>query len=402
MCYHDLIGDIYDCIVEPSGWPTVLEQAGRILDADNSSISRHDLVNTRPRVLLKWNIDSCLEEAMQKPLPTNPLTYAGWRSDIDEPYTAIGCFGEAAFVASRWYKEALRPKKLHDAMLYVLGRTAGRFELFAAMRGIDRNPIGTADLAKLRLIAPHIRRAIGIGDLLETQTLQQAMVSDAVDLLTVGVILVDAKMRIVHANRAALRELESGMTFRRAGEYLSARNPRAARELKETVARLSNAGSGAYPDCGIGIPIQGAAGHEMVAWILPLHRGMRRDVASPFNARYAIFLKEEEKSSPFPDHLFARRYQLTRAEIRALTLLIQGMNSAECAEALGVSANTMKTHLQNILRKTGARRQAELMKLTEALLPPALLCNRSAAPQNLTNPSPVPAGMPLSRSCIAL
>jgi DNA-binding CsgD family transcriptional regulator len=44
----------------------------------------------------------------------------------------------------------------------------------------------------------------------------------------------------------------------------------------------------------------------------------------------------------------------------------------EVAEALGVSATTVKTHLARLFEKTSTRRQAELVKLVAAFTNPLL------------------------------
>ena len=47
--------------------------------------------------------------------------------------------------------------------------------------------------------------------------------------------------------------------------------------------------------------------------------------------------------------------QLTKRELQVLTLLVEGSDNAEIARSLGVSANTVRTHVQSILTKLGVR-----------------------------------------------
>ena len=47
--------------------------------------------------------------------------------------------------------------------------------------------------------------------------------------------------------------------------------------------------------------------------------------------------------------------QLTRRELQVLALLVEGIDNAEIARTLGVSSNTVRTHVQSILTKLGVR-----------------------------------------------
>jgi DNA-binding CsgD family transcriptional regulator len=54
---------------------------------------------------------------------------------------------------------------------------------------------------------------------------------------------------------------------------------------------------------------------------------------------------------------------LTRAEAAFAVEFANGHSLRTCADRLGVSVTTAKTHLQRIFDKTGACRQADLMRL---------------------------------------
>ncbi|MNN86624.1 Bacterial regulatory protein, luxR family [compost metagenome] len=62
-------------------------------------------------------------------------------------------------------------------------------------------------------------------------------------------------------------------------------------------------------------------------------------------------------------HLLAELFQLSPAEQRLAELLAQQMPPEACANHLGVSINTVRTHLRALFRKTGTSRQTELLSL---------------------------------------
>ena len=54
---------------------------------------------------------------------------------------------------------------------------------------------------------------------------------------------------------------------------------------------------------------------------------------------------------------------LTPAELRVLLAVVQVGGVPEVSETLGVAETTVKTHLYRVFSKTGATRQADLVKL---------------------------------------
>ena len=56
-------------------------------------------------------------------------------------------------------------------------------------------------------------------------------------------------------------------------------------------------------------------------------------------------------------------FKLTPAELRALLAIVELSSVPEVAAALGVADTTARTHVGRLFEKTGARRQADLVKL---------------------------------------
>ncbi|NLT15560.1 MAG: response regulator transcription factor, partial [Clostridiales bacterium] len=54
------------------------------------------------------------------------------------------------------------------------------------------------------------------------------------------------------------------------------------------------------------------------------------------------------------------KFKFTKREADIIDGIVQGKNNAQLAEALQLSENTIKTHIQNIYRKAGAGNRTEL------------------------------------------
>ncbi|MBP5200910.1 MAG: hypothetical protein J6Z82_09725 [Schwartzia sp.] len=70
-----------------------------------------------------------------------------------------------------------------------------------------------------------------------------------------------------------------------------------------------------------------------------------------------------EETTPLPAPDYRTRYGLTQREAEVLDCILSGQSIAEISEALFISQRTVKFHITNLLRKTGAASQKELLLL---------------------------------------
>ena len=80
----------------------------------------------------------------------------------------------------------------------------------------------------------------------------------------------------------------------------------------------------------------------------------------------ALIMKTEANISSVTLQLLGKLYQLTPAELRVASALMQGKSPDNHAKVEGVTINTIRIHLKMVLRKTNTRRQAELVALLSA------------------------------------
>ena len=296
---------------------------------------------------------------------------------LHEPVTCSGFAGLSEWLSCRMYREWMKPQSYLDACGLNLTKDATHHAMLSVIRSEDRGWFTDEEFDKLRELSPHFRRAILIGDLLDRRSLLTDELAATLDLLSAGVVLVDASGVIIHSNATALRLLEGGAAVRRVGGRLSAQDSRVAKELHEAIATAASDGQHGRAS-GFAIPLIGEDSRELIAWILPLTRGLRNEFAAPFSANVAVFLRDCDAPAALPGELFIRRYGITPAECRVLMMTVQGMTVTDAAEALGISPATIRVHLKHLFAKTGAERQSELVRLAMAALPPVVV---SAVPE---------------------
>ena len=107
-----------------------------------------------------------------------------------------------------------------------------------------------------------------------------------------------------------------------------------------------------------------------VAHVLPLTSGARRSEGS--SATAALFICKVATQIRSPPEIIARAYNLTPTELRVLMAIVEVGGVPEVAVALGVAESTVKTHLGRLFVKTGAGRQADLVKVVAGFPTPLI------------------------------
>jgi DNA-binding CsgD family transcriptional regulator len=185
--------------------------------------------------------------------------------------------------------------------------------------------------------------------------------------------LVDANARIVHANAAGQTMLAADDFLRSIGGRLVAADTQADRTLRDIFAgadrddpeiRAKNVSS------GIAMPLTGQDGERHVAHVLPLNSRARRPAAMTPAVAAAVLVRKATLDTASPPEVIGRTFDLTPTELRVLLAIVEVGGVPEVATALGVADSTVKTHLGRLYDKTGATRQADLVKLVAGFSSP--------------------------------
>ena len=382
--FSALIGDIYDCTLEPGRWPQALGRVARFLGCERTLISLSDLQHDRVLIEQRFGCEPEWIAARDRHLPEVHAALQSWFApgrDADEPFVASRALSPSYTVASPYVRECLQPLGIVDVAHYFLIRSHSYLSEIVLLRHASAGPFTPDVLERGRLLLPHLRRAVTISKVLDAKTIAHRQLAQSLDALPCAVLLTDGRGTIAHANRAAGEILAQGQWLADAQGTLRARRAAADRELQRALrlcagdeARLGAVGA------AIGLSAPGSA--PVHAHVLPLCADTSRaQPGSPVVA--AIFV------ATAPDHgahaaAFASAHALTRAEARVVHALLAGHTLAEVARAFGVGRATVKSQLDSVFQKAGVARQADLVRavLQFAAPPvPAPLDVRRSAPR---------------------
>jgi DNA-binding CsgD family transcriptional regulator len=358
-----LIADIYDAALEPALWTGVVEKAGRFVGGSGASIFSRDSVNRTGNSYYAFGVEPHYEQLyFNKYIKFDPLNAAYLALDVGEVMSNSNIIPRDKFIETVFYKEWVRPQGWVDNVFTALEKSPTSIAAFVVFRH-ERDGV-TDDTARqlMRLLAPHLRRAVLIGKVIDLKTIEAATFVDTLDGFSAGMFLVDADGRIVHANAAGHAVLAAGDFLRAAGGRLVAGDPQTDRILRDIFIAAGN-GDVAIGTKGIALPLTAHDGERHVAHVLPLTSGARRRAGIATAAAAALFVHKAALDMPSPPEAIASAYKLTPTELRILLAIVEIGGGPEVAEALGIAEGTVKTHLGRLFEKTGAKRQADLVKL---------------------------------------
>jgi DNA-binding CsgD family transcriptional regulator/PAS domain-containing protein len=370
--FSKVVEAVYDCALDPNRWQDTIELIAELCRSQTCIITVHDLANERNELAYKWGHGYTgefhrLHEEKYKTM--NPLWPLIPMQPTGVVRTQAMLIDDNEFWEGRFYREWCKPQRFWDLIGFKVLHTEQRIGAWAAHRLEGQPRYGDADIRLLSLLAPHVCRAITISDALNLKAIRSEALEATLNALASGIYLVDSLARIIYLNHAAERQVESGNVLRIENNRLAPVD----RLARTTLARAIDdaiAEEAAAPDAGFSLALPSREGAGLVATILPLNRGERRNLSNTFTAMAAIFVQDPTVVPPFPGEAFAKLYGLTGGELRVLLAMAPGLGVKEAAEVLGIGETTAKTHLQRIYSKTSTAKQTELMHLFMSSTPP--------------------------------
>jgi DNA-binding CsgD family transcriptional regulator len=367
-----LIGGIYDCTLNPGSWNAILPRIGAFVGGSAGGLFAHHSSPRSGSIYYQFGTDPDYRQLyLDKYVTIDPMFGTYFVLDVGEVFSTSTIMPHAEFLQSRFYREWVRPQGWIDNICVYLDRSSEGHAAFGVFRHEREGIADEPARERLRLLVPHLRRAVLIGRLVEFKTAQAATFADALDGLSACVLFVDSSGRITHANAAGRAMIADGDLLRGSLGRLVASDPDVNRALRD-IFLAAGTGDAAVGVKGVAVPLVARDGERYVAHVLSLSSGARRGAGLSYAAAAALFVQKAALATRSPPEAIAKTYRLTPMELRVLLAIVEVGGVPEVAEALGIGESTVKTHLGRIYEKTGARRQADLVKLFAGYASPLL------------------------------
>jgi len=359
----NLICDIYDAALDPTLWQRALGNACRFIGGASAALFWHDAATERSEALHLFNDDPHFSKLyFEKYLPMNPVFPAATFMEPGVVHTTNDIISQEELVKTRFYREWIEPQGIVDAIAVNLEKGVMRSSLLNIRMDATYGPADEQALRRTRLIVPHFQRAVAIGRLFDQSKAVEAALTETLDHIEAAVFLVGPGGHIAFVNAPARALLDDGTLLQRKGSTLVATVPEAQRMLKDIFVAAAK-GDVSVGDRGVAVPLSPSPADRWFAHVLPLTSGNRQKAGEKYAAIAAIFVRKTSMENPTPLEAMAKLHKLTGSEVRILDAVMKVGSVKAMAELLGISQSTVKTHLQNVFRKTGTNRQSDLVKL---------------------------------------
>ncbi|HXX09414.1 MAG TPA: helix-turn-helix transcriptional regulator [Pseudolabrys sp.] len=357
-----LIGEIYDAALDSRRWPTALAKIAKFVGGQAAGFLSKDAVSNLRNVYYQAGIDPCYVQLYSQ-------TY--WKFDpiarlsdceVEQIVNIADLLPYDEFRAGRFYREWAEPQGWVDAACAMLEKTRTSCAYLTVVRNAASGMVDDEMRRRMKLIVPHVRRAVRTGKMIDLRQAEAATFADILDGLSPAVILVDAHGYIVHGNAASQSVLEKGDFLQSMQGRLTATDSEVDEALHGAiVAARAEAENG---NKGSAVRLAGSSGNDRyVAHVLPLTVGERRKAGPTSTAVAALFVRKAELETTPPSEVIGKTYKLTPTELRVLRAIVNVGGVRQVAGDLGVADTTVKTHLGRLFEKTGVSRQADLVKL---------------------------------------
>jgi DNA-binding CsgD family transcriptional regulator/PAS domain-containing protein len=382
--FSETIGAIYDCALDPHLWPDTCRRIADLCQSTAGGICVHDMRHVQNDQLFVFGYQSEFLEKLGRNYGQSPMAASDVVANVGD--VSVLSTDREELLESRFFQEVLKPHGLLDIIWFPALRTRSRMASMHASRSDVAQYYEQREMALLKLLSPHVCRALAISDALDIRTLKSEILEKTLDGLAAGVFLTTRDGRVVYMNAAATSQVRKGGSIGIVNNRLRPADPAARAALSKAIETSRDdidphKHSLALPNAN------GGTGY--VATLLPVERGQRCGVLAPFAASVAVFTQDPVQARFMPGEAFARLYKLTGSELRVLLTLAQGLTGKEVADMLGVSEATVRTHLQHIFAKTGTVRQADLLRLFQNASPPVVAPHlQEQSGQSLAPPYP--------------
>lgn len=363
--HEDVIHQLYRMAGRMEALPQMAGIVARRLGVSAARIGLLPEPATGNPLFLDYNLDPACVASYLEHWAAQDLWFQGYQALVarrGRPVMAIhqDLIDPHAFHRSAFYNEFVVPQGLSsvgvvDLDLWSHGVSTGCTVAFHTHAG--GKELQAEDFAAVQPVLAHLQQAVRLTLDIERARLQHAALVQGMEALGLCIVLLSSAERVLHMSTDFLPTAQGTLSI--SGDRLCARESGLRQELQAAIrnaARLAGTGSV--------VAVRRANG--MLPLLLKVHPLPETEAGRSHGARVVLQLHDPARRREPAWAALGRQFGLTPAELRLVRALFDHQTVPDYCERQRITQATARTQLHSVFRKTGTRRQSELMALLAA------------------------------------
>ncbi|MES3025522.1 MAG: helix-turn-helix transcriptional regulator [Pseudomonadota bacterium] len=360
LLQHDLIGSLYDAVLDAQRWAGLCGQIARAFGASSSAV----LVQPTDGGAQFLDRTPNFEDSIVAPYEAYYWKRDVWAAKAQElgmsqVHSSADMISDREFERTEYYADWCRQANV----FYVIGSVFQVAPSKLGVLGIHRvRSLGHYDSAEKACVSafvPHLKRALELRHRLAAAGMRERFSIAALEGARIAAFVVDASSTLLHANPYAASLLGGGSPLRMRAGCLVPTEARCARTFERLVRAAVLIAAGRTSPSGQSMCLARPGRLPLtltVAPLMPSHDGSASTAA-------AIVLVRDPETVTASMLTLQQLFDFTPSEAAVAQALARGSSLAEIAESHRVTLNTVKTHVQRVFAKTSTKRQGQLIAL---------------------------------------
>lgn len=367
---QDLTLKIYDAVADPALWQPALDQLVDACGAQGSLIFEWDCdergtrtltapmhTSRYPPFVVQTYLDRCSDLEAQDQKVLQEQTRAHDQIDLLDDTLLAGSIDE---LRAQPHVQLLQKFGIFHRAAGILNKDNRDISLFSLQLSATRGPLTGQERALLSTLLPHMAKALDLS--IPTRQLQARYrsVLSAMDQLTIGICVLDARGAIVARNQEFQRQQEAFRTFRvTANGHLRLSDERGQARLNTLMS-----GANAHGAFGARPRKEDVLSHTddvLCVEVSPLRHA--EEIGS--NALEGFLVCSSDTSLPVQCNAprIQNAFGLTPAETALIEPIGLGLTNPEIADRRGRSVATISAQTKSILAKSNCANRTQFVRM---------------------------------------
>lgn len=364
---NHIIGEIYDAAVNLSLWPEILKKIVDYTASKTAILTVLDLLNPKYNIVFTYNIPQASIDAYQdenvKAIDMK-LHVPLWNS--------IGVGGVMHFDLSHYatstnadqqefYEKCLKITGISYIAAVLLDQGEYRWSVLGIHREAVDQEFSHDEMMFFQRLGVHIRRSLQIYKQLSFARTMGQNLFQILDLIKIGIILIDEDKALKYSNKAAQALLEQSKLFEfdQKNRLLVRRDQQA--KFEKTVQSALFKRQDTHQDIGGVLELKAKNGQDYMLSITPLS-SIQHLIQIEQGAFAVLFLSEKQQQYSLSSAYLKENFALTTRECDMCARFVNGANMEDIAAQCSLTISSVRTYFKNIFAKTQSTTQVELMR----------------------------------------